>query len=125
MINFKINMKIVIIMIHDDDDQCLTISHHDNSSLSSDLDSDIFFRHPRVPVAAKPLLYLPIYHSLSFFICQLIILYHKTSLLNYADKNNRGKSYLKGGKCCLQQTGKLVTQLPFEISKKQQDAKSC
>ena len=36
----------------------LTISHHDDSSFSSDLHSDSLFLHPRVTVTSKPFLYL-------------------------------------------------------------------
>ena len=90
---------------HDDDDQCMTISHHDNSPLSSDLDSDTFFRHPRVPVATKPFLYLPKNNFFSLRPCSIT----KTKLIVE-------KIYLKGGKWRSQQSGKLVSQLPFEIS---------
>ena len=36
----------------------MTISHHDDSSFSSDLHSDSLFLHPRVTVTSKPFLYL-------------------------------------------------------------------
>ena len=79
-------------IFHHDDDQCMTISHHDNSPLSSDLDSDTFFRHPRVAIAAKPFLYLSINN---FFICRKIISlssHPKTFLFNYEDKTNYGEN---------------------------------